>query len=181
MPLKSPAVPGLPPPTRGSTDSTKYPSEDEATCLAHAGIAPYIVKPAVNQQSLPRPPMTVAVRWRRTSALPCARVPKLAMKSADITLMHGDFLWYCQSHPLELRDDGQDQAEPVFCVSLKRFGHPDCRRPAISLLRPNAEPDDGKTRHECDFFIGDRECLAITHDEALTRRRDPILLRVGTR
>ncbi len=84
----------------------------------------------------------------------------VAMESAGVTLVQGDLRGLVRAQTAEPGDDAQHPPESVLCLRLQRTRRAGRGRGPVSRVRAAAEPDDCQRRHDLQFGVGDRQCVA---------------------
>ena len=93
----------------------------------------------------------------------------IAIESADVTLVKGDLRGIVRARRLSRGDDEEHPAESVFCFCLQRARRADCRRRAVSVRRPAAEPDDRERGDDVQLGLGDWQRAAFAASAPVTR------------
>jgi Cu+-exporting ATPase len=86
----------------------------------------------------------------------------VAMESAGVTLVHGDLRGIVRARRLSRATMGNIRQNLFFAFIYNALGVPIAAGVLISLVRPAAEPDDRRGRHERELGVGHRECAAST-------------------
>ena len=94
---------------------------------------------------------------------------EVAIQSAGITLGERRSCRHCASHRLEPGDDAQHPPKSGIRIRLQHDRHPDCRRRALSGLRPASQSDRCRAGDVAQLRIGHRERAALAHAEAIAR------------
>ncbi len=84
----------------------------------------------------------------------------IAIESAGVTLVKGDLLGIVRARRLSQATMGNYPAEPVLRLHLQQRRRAAGRRPALSLLRPAAQPHRGRRRHGAELGQRHRQCAA---------------------